>query len=405
MYQMLKGKVEGLKDETLAFATELVRTPSPSLKEGAIAAVVEKKMRRAGYDRVFRDSVGNVVGVMFGRESGQTVLLNSHLDAVAVGDETEWGTPPFSGSISQGRLRGRGASDCKGGLAAQVMAGFLLKRGLLPLSGNLVVAATVAEENGLSLGVRTLMEKTMPALGLKPVLAVLGEPTGLDLYYGHDGWMQMNLLVEGKTEVKASEAAEEILRELEAGAMANGCEELAMVRAGGVVDADGRRRTIQVTQRMRSQDDAAAVIGRIERQASMLTRGMGDISVTGAVRGMKQELYTGKSVDASMVSNAWTTDPFHPLPVRARQALTAGGLRANGGRWQLGRLGMGTAGGVLSGEFGVPVIGYGPGTEEEAHAVNESVETARIIDAVYGSALIAHGLVGIPVCGWTLDEI
>ena len=90
---------------------------------------------------------------------------------------------------------------------------------------------------------------------------------------------------------------------------------------------------------------------------------------------------------------------------RSRHALAAAGCRVNPGKWTLGRLGMGTAGGHLVTDYGVPTICYGPGLEEAAHTANEYVETGMIAEAVYGTASIVHSLVGIPVFGWTSDEI
>ncbi len=66
---------------------------------------------------------------------------------------------------------------------------------------------------------------------------------------------------------------------------------------------------------------------------------------------------------------------------------------------------MGTAGGVLVNQFHVPAIGYGPGSEDTCHVPNESVSVARVREAIYGTAAMAHSLVGVPVCGWTIDEI
>jgi len=50
------------------------------------------------------------------------------MDTVPVGSEDAWEDNPFSGKVEAGKLFGRGASDCKGGLAAQIYAGALLKR-------------------------------------------------------------------------------------------------------------------------------------------------------------------------------------------------------------------------------------------------------------------------------------
>ena len=123
------------------------------------------------------------------------------------------------------------------------------------------------------------------------------------------------------------------------------------------------------------------------------------------VRRENQRLYTGKVDVVRHVARAWSTDPFNPMIDRARQALEAAGCPVKPGKWQLGRLGMGTAGGVLVNEYKIPTVGYGPGLESQAHAEGEYVEIEKVISATYGSAVIAHALAGIPVCGWTSDEI
>ena len=174
MYRLLRAKNSGLKGAVIDFAKELVQTPSTSLQESDVADRVERQMKEIGYDKVFRDDAGNVVGILFGQEAEPTVLLCSHMDTVPPGSEAAWHDSPYSGKIDSGRLHGRGAADCKAGLAAQVFAGALLKRSLLPLRGTLVVAATVAEENGLSVGVPRPSQEDTPRAGPQTRLCHLG---------------------------------------------------------------------------------------------------------------------------------------------------------------------------------------------------------------------------------------
>ena len=192
--------------DALAFAKELIRTPSPSLQESDVARLVEDQMQALGYDKVFADEYGNVVGIMLGRQGESTVLLSSHMDTADAGEAAAWQDSPFSGEVRDDVLHGLGASDCKAGLAAQIYAGALLKRSLLPLRGNLVVAATVSEEQGGSPGLRHLMRDTLPSLDMQPDYAILGEPTALSIYYGHDGSATFEVLIEGPDSFQVNDA-------------------------------------------------------------------------------------------------------------------------------------------------------------------------------------------------------
>jgi putative selenium metabolism hydrolase len=403
MYEMLRAKNGGLKKEVNEFAKKLVNMPSDSLKEENVAVMVEKEMKDNGYDKVFRDKAGNVVGVIFGRENTPNVLLTSHMDAVAIGDAKEWSVDPFGAEIKEGKLFGRGAADCKAGLAAQVYAGVLLKRSILPLQGNVIVAATVAEENGLSNGTKCLLGETLPELGLKPDIAILGEPTNLGMYYGHDGWMEMKINVESANSFNVADAANAIKQELSTGYTGRGDFEVSDPVFSN--SSAGCRAEINYRTRLNVSEDADAVVNQTERRAMQAAKPAGRVAVSAFVRKEDQTLYTGHRIMTQFITHAWASDPFCQIIERARQALEAGGVKVTPDKWKLGSLGMGTAGSVLLNQFKVPTIGYGPGKVEMAHAVDEYVELEKISEAVYGTAIMAHGIAGIPVCGWTLDEI
>jgi len=409
MYEILKKKNGGLKDQVLEFTREIVRIPSPSLKEALLAESVQRQMELLGYDRVFRDDFGNVVGVMFGREDGPTMLLCSHMDTVPPGNEDQWDRSPFSGEIQDGRLHGRGASDCKGGLAAQVFAGALLKRSLLPLKGNLIVAATVGEEIGGSVGVRRLVEDTLPELEISPTYAILGEPTDLGLYYGHDGWLELETEIAGSDKSEVTGVARAVFDEYRSRACSD-CksqsrEEMATLEPVCKDQSTCYVATIVVERRLKDPNEVDAIVGRMNHEAGTVSELAKYQSVKVAVRQETETMYTGTQATVRRIVPPWETDPFSPLVERSREALAAAGCRVSPGKWRLAKLGMATAGGLLTREYDIPTLGYGPGNESVIHAPNEYVETDKVCEAVYGTAAIAHSMIGIPVFGWASDEI
>lgn len=405
MYTLLRGKTEGLRDQVTHFAQELIRIPSRSLDENELAARVEQELRALGYDEVLRDDAGNVVGILSGRELEPTVLLNCHMDTVGPADEEpRTGTDSvYSGHLDDGYLYGLGAADCKGGLAAQVYAGALLKRSQLPLRGNVIVAATVAEENGCSIGMRALLERTLPSLNLKPSFAILGEPTGLGLYYGHDGWIEVNIKVEGTNPFCVDDATQSVFNDYSN--RAEGQSDTVALHRPYFENGHGfRRATIRMDRKIGPTDKVEAVLSQIKHDAQQSCSASA-VAVGVAVREEHQTLYNGRTTSVRRVTHSWSTDPFSPLIERTRQALAAADCVVQPGKWTLGRMGMGTAGSVLTHDFQIPTIGYGPGLETMAHAPNERVEVQKIVEAVYGTAAIVHGLAGVPIFGWTSDDI
>jgi acetylornithine deacetylase/succinyl-diaminopimelate desuccinylase family protein len=157
--------------------------------EEKIARFVADFLRAAGLhvrlDEI-RSGRWNVVGVLRGRGRGKSLMLNGHLDTVGVEGMIE----PFSASMKDGRLYGRGAEDMKGGLAAALVAAETLAQGK-SLAGDLVIAG-VADEEFKSSGTRALLKT------IQTDAAIVMEPTGLEVATAHKGFAWADLEVHGR---------------------------------------------------------------------------------------------------------------------------------------------------------------------------------------------------------------
>ena len=189
-YEKIAGKYFEVIAETVR---EMLRIPSPSGKEEAMAEYVSKKMRELGYDEVKADRAGSVVGLMKGTGSGKSVMLNCHLDVVDEGPHEKWKYPPFGGEIAEGAIWGRGASDTKGTFAVQLYTPYILKEeGLLP-KGDVYVVGVVHEEDA---GFGAM---TMAADGFFTDYAIMGEATENDIAVACRGRIGIEVVVTGRS--------------------------------------------------------------------------------------------------------------------------------------------------------------------------------------------------------------
>ncbi len=401
MYTHLRNEVEKISGDVIRFTQDLVRIPSLSLHEKEVAGKVTEAMRELRYDLVFTDDLGNIVGVIVGRDPDTAILMSSHMDTVEPDQFESWNRSPFSGDIVHGRIEGVGAADCKGGLAAQIYAGHVLLASRLAPASNIVVAATVAEENGWSVGVRHLLKTTLPELGMSPRFVVVGEPTGLTIGSGHDGWVGIDIEIISPIDGVVRSAGEHVYQMLSTHCDEPGCIDspaIMTVKQPRVGRSDqGYLETIRLYRRLFPGEAAEDVLGWLERTILEGTRETHAVFLEARVHQHEQRLYTGHTKRIRLSVPPWSTNLMHPLVDRARESMLAAGCRWTPRAWKLDRLGMGTAGGVVSREFGIPVIGYGPGEEQQAHARNESVSLPDLVDAVYGTATLMRGLTAAPL--------
>lgn len=191
----------------------LIRIPSITGSEEAVAEDAARRLEAIGMrvERHFPDpaeiradpdwpgeeTVRTALPVVIGRigqPGGRRIVLSGHLDVVPPGDPSTWTVDPWAGEIRDGRVYGRGACDMKGGVASILGAvRALVACGAAErLAGELLVALVPGEEDG---GQGTLAAIRAGATG---DLAIIPEPSNLDVVVAHAGAITFRLTVPGK---------------------------------------------------------------------------------------------------------------------------------------------------------------------------------------------------------------
>lgn len=213
----LKELGEKYHDDVIAFSQRLIQTPSISETEKGVADLILAKLKELNFDEVYRDKIGNVIGIVKGTEDGPTIMYNGHMDHVDPGDVENWqGYDPYGGEVdvcevdNQDKtakdmvecIHGRAASDVKCGLAAQIYSGGILaqmKKEGFEFKGNYMFAGVVEEESAEAIGMTYLIDNTFPEKGYTYDAMVSCEATSLKIYCGHRGRTEMLATVFGRT--------------------------------------------------------------------------------------------------------------------------------------------------------------------------------------------------------------
>ena len=369
---------------------ELIRRPSVSGEERAVAEFLKGTMEKLGYDQVEIDRYGSVLGRVRGKRPGPTVLMDGHIDTVPVEDPSAWNHDPWAAEIEDGKIYGRGASDMKGSVAAMVLAAarFAEKTGR-DFAGTAAVSCSVHEECFEGISCREAADKA------KPDFVIIGEATTTTLKIGQRGRAEVVVETRGvschssnpdkgvNAVYHMTALVDEIRRIVppEHPMLGKGILELTDIHSwpypGASVVPSLCRATFD--RRTLAGETEESVLAPVREAIARVKERIPELDARVYLAEGSAPCWTGETIGAARFFPAWTMEEDHPLVQKALAGLRGAGIEA-----RLSHFAFCTNGSSFCGERGIPTIGFGPSLESLAHVVDEYIEISQLEDACRG---------------------
>jgi len=371
------------KQALIEFTQKLIRQQSLSGEEGPVIQIVVDEMKALGFDKVWLDENGSAIGVIEGGQPGKTLLFDAHMDTVGIAPGSVWTIDPFGGDIVDGYLYGRGVADMKGALAAMVHAASSVDKS--KLTGRVVISASVLEEVYEGGALKTVMD------AVNPDYVVIGESSNLNLVHGGRGRAEIHLETIGKPSHSSSphlgvNAVHLMMKVIEAVEKIQLGEHPllgpAILALTDIISEPYPGYSV-IPSRCKATYDRRLLPDETDEDVLEAIKSLPelkDIPFDAVIAQGEHRAYTGKTLTCIKFFPAWELDSGHPF-VQAAQR----GLRKSGVNPQLTAYRFCTNAAYSMGQAGVPTVGFGPGTEADAHVVDErlSLESLEKVEAGY----------------------
>jgi len=394
------AKAKEYREETAKVLSDLVKIKSYSGQEENVCRRIVEMCEGYGFDEVKIDGLGNVIARV--GNGPKKLAIDGHVDTVEVGDPAAWKKDPFSGEIIDGIIYGRGTSDQKGGAAAMITAGRILKE--LGYSGEFSVyfTFTVMEEDCDGMCWKYIIEEEK----FIPDFVVSTEPTSCRLYRGHRGRMEMTARLRGVSShgsapergvsaaykaAKAALAMEQLNADLQPdddGFLGKGTIVVSQIDVKGPSQcAVPDQAMLYLDRRLTWGEDAELAISQVR---SYMAKATGDpedeievIMPDYTKRGWRNADY-----GQELYFPTWKIPADHKIVTSGVDAYTSlFGKDPVVDKWTFSTNLVAT-----TGRHQIPAIGFGPGDENQAHAPNEisRVDDLEICSAFY--AMLPYSL-------------
>jgi len=379
--QVIYDKAKEYSDYTAKNLSALIKHKSLSCQEKEVTSEIKKMMEEAGFDEVKIDGLGNVIGRI--GNGKKIIAIDGHIDTVDLGNLDAWEFDPLGGEIKEGFVLGRGTTDQTGGPVAAITAGRILKEIGLENDVTLYVTATVMEEDCDGLCWKYIVEEDK----IKPDCVIVTEPTNLNIYRGHRGRMEIEVSFHGlSAHGSAPERGKNAIYMASRAAL-----EIEKLNERLADDPFLGKGSVTISEFVSSSPSLCAVsdFAKIHLDRRLTWGEDKELAlneVRNIIEGMnaKVELlqyeatsYTGLKYGMEKYYPTWKIEEDHPViqtGVKAFKELFNQDPVVD--KWTFSTNGV-----TINGIYKIPVIGFGPGNEELAHAPNEKVPIEHLIKA------------------------
>lgn len=380
----LHRRVEAQRGDIIQFMRELCAIPSMESQIKDVGERCAQEMRKLGFDEVRFDVQGNILGRA--GAGPKTIVFDSHIDTVGIGDRSQWGWDPFEGKVEDGVLYARGACDEKGSTPGMIY-GIAMARDLGLLDGWTAWYFGNIEEwcDGIAPNIFAEVDPQ-----IRPDAVVIGEPTKMQVYRGHKGRVEMKITAKGKSAHAASNflgvnAIYKLLpiiagiRDLDPTLrshefLGKGTITVSDMHVSTVsINAVPDEATIFIDRRVTFGDTVESALAEVQT----IIDASGERDVTLEMLTYDDPSWNGYRFKLDKYFPAWAYDESHPL-VSAALATTEAvfGQRAATGKWAFSTNGI-----YWAGKANIPAIGFGPGDEVYAHSVLDQVPLDDVVRA------------------------
>jgi succinyl-diaminopimelate desuccinylase len=193
---------------TLELAQQLISRPSVTPDDAGCLDLIAARLAPLGFACERMDSgpesfrVRNLWAIRRNHKTGaRTLVFAGHTDVVPPGPLEQWTSPPFTPTIRNGKLYGRGAADMKGSIAAMIVAceEFVAAHSDPTIS---IAFLLTSDEEGPAVDGTVRVCEALAARGERLDWCIVGEPTavtrtGDTIKNGRRGTMSGRLTVKG----------------------------------------------------------------------------------------------------------------------------------------------------------------------------------------------------------------
>lgn len=191
-----------MTDKTLELAKQLIARPSVTPVDAGCQDLMIERLKPLGFE-IHRLRFGEVDNFWARRGTAKPlVAFAGHTDVVPTGPREEWTSDPFTPTVRDGFLYGRGAADMKGSLAAFITAieDFVARH---PDHKGSIALLITSDEEGPSVDGTVKVVEWLERRGEKIDYCLVGEPScvkclGDTMKNGRRGSLNGQLTVHGK---------------------------------------------------------------------------------------------------------------------------------------------------------------------------------------------------------------